>query len=586
MAMKYTPFVAITLACLMAQPAYGLSVTLEAEGLDSAERNAVLSSTKLYQQRASNLLSDDLILRLSNQALEEIASAMQAYGYYKASAEWIDETVEGERQIHYRVNPGPVIKVTNLVINLEGAGKADPILQNWITHFPLTVGKPLVHADYESAKNLLFRLCQENGYYHASLPQHDILVDTSENSATIRLSIETGARAMFGDIHFIQAPAAFSTEYLSHYLNFHSGDPFTTKDLSLLQQRLVEGNEFSKVEIESTPPDPVDQRVTINVNLSPRKRNKYSFGIGYGTDTGPRAQAAVERRRVTPGAHNGSVEVLTSKIKHQLTANYRIPLHKPYSDYFLAKGSRIIENTDNNYHQTNLIALSSNFKFTNWMRSFILGFESERFRIGAVAETETRYVIPGLKIRYLDKESIGKEKSFLTAISPGLEFELKGAHHAFGSDADLVQLITQLQITLPLANELSVFSRAKVGATSISSFDKLPASLRFYAGGDQSIRGFSYNSIAPKNATGDLQGGEYLLVASVEPRFRFDTNKELSLFYDTGNAFNGNLDVLESGAGMGGGWYLPFGVLRLYLASALSVSGTPWRLHLTIGADF
>ena len=59
----------------------------------------------------------------------------------------------------------------------------------------------------------------------------------------------------------------------------------------------------------------------------------------------------------------------------------------------------------------------------------------------------------------------------------------------------------------------------------------------------------------------------------------------VAAFYDVGNAFDDIEDDLKQGAGVGVRMSLPFGQIRVDVASALSEEGQPFRLHLSVGAD-
>jgi len=119
----------------------------------------------------------------------------------------------------------------------------------------------------------------------------------------------------------------------------------------------------------------------------------------------------------------------------------------------------------------------------------------------------------------------------------------------------------------------------------MESIDELPPSLRFYAGGDQSVRGYGYKELGPEDASGKVIGGQYLTEVSIEFERRINKTWSIAAFYDLGNAYDDINADLQSGAGLGGRMTLPFGQIRLDVASALSDADFPVRIHLSIGAD-
>jgi len=138
---------------------------------------------------------------------------------------------------------------------------------------------------------------------------------------------------------------------------------------------------------------------------------------------------------------------------------------------------------------------------------------------------------------------------------------------------------------LPVASFGRFLSRLEVGTTRIDDFNQLPASLRFFAGGDVSVRGYAYNTLGPTDATGDVIGGRHLLTGSVEYEQHIAGNWAIAAFYDAGNALDDFSDSLRKGTGLGVRWRLPIGQIRLDAARALSLPERPWRLHLYIGPD-
>jgi translocation and assembly module TamA len=115
-------------------------------------------------------------------------------------------------------------------------------------------------------------------------------------------------------------------------------------------------------------------------------------------------------------------------------------------------------------------------------------------------------------------------------------------------------------------------------------FNDLPPSIRFFAGGDRSVRGYDYRTLGPLNEEGDVIGGKNLLIGSLEYEHRILEKWSLATFYDTGNAFNDFSEPLKKGAGVGVRWHSPVGLIRIDVAAALE-KDYPLRLHVTVGPD-
>jgi translocation and assembly module TamA len=139
----------------------------------------------------------------------------------------------------------------------------------------------------------------------------------------------------------------------------------------------------------------------------------------------------------------------------------------------------------------------------------------------------------------------------------------------------------------PLTRRFTLHSRVEAATTfKDDEFSEVPASLRFFVGGDSSVRGYAYKSRGPKDKNGDVIGGESLLVGSIEGEYALNDDWGLALFYDMGSAFDAFDDVtFIRGAGIGIRRYTPIGPIKIDLANRVSESHHGVRIHLSVGFD-
>jgi translocation and assembly module TamA len=558
-----------------------VSVTLDLPKLNDQQKQTVLESIGLYTQRNSPFLTDDYIARLFRRGEQEIRTTLQVYGYYKATVDSSLEKIEDIWQAKYKVALGEPIKIRDVDVEIHGDGSRDEKLKQWVAGYPLHSGDILDQTRYEQAKNSLQSILSERGYFKSKLTRHEIQVSMKQYFCNIVFHVDTGPRHRFGDVTFVQD--TFDTSYLKRFVPFSKGEYFTGDSLSQLQKNLATSHEFQSVEITPLVAAAVDNTVPIRITLIPRKPTRYTFGIGYGTDTGPRGRVGVERRRVTKTGHKADAEAFVSKVRSKLTANYTIPLTKPPYDYLLFSGERLIENTDDTYSQTNTVSANTVFALKNWERTISLSYLSEIYTVSD-EERQSSLLIPGISFRYQPHDE--REYSGLFDYRWRLRISAKGAHESLASDVSFVQSRLSLGNRFKLLPKFNLVTRADVGWTWVENFDDLPVSQRFFAGGDQSVRGFAYNSIGPKDAEGKVIGGDRLLVGSVELQYQYTHDKDVAVFYDAGNAYTGSQFTVENGIGVGMGWALPIGVLRVYLANAVSEPSNPWRVHILVSADW
>src|SRR5207249_11230982 len=100
----------------------------------------------------------------------------------------------------------------------------------------------------------------------------------------------------------------------------------------------------------------------------------------------------------------------------------------------------------------------------------------------------------------------------------------------------------------------------------------------------QSVRGFNYESLGPRDALGVL-GGAFLEVASVEVDQWFGQRWGVAAFFDAGNALSRSSGRLAEGTGPGLRWRSPVGLLRAGLAFPLTPRGRRPVFHLAMGPE-
>jgi translocation and assembly module TamA len=208
-----------------------------------------------------------------------------------------------------------------------------------------------------------------------------------------------------------------------------------------------------------------------------------------------------------------------------------------------------------------------------------LKWQHEEYRLGDDEGIST-LLLPGVGYSYLKSDNrLDPNRGYR------VQFEVAGAQEGLGSDASLVHGEVSLRGLITLAERHRFLGRVQVGGTVTDDYASVPPSLRFFAGGDQSVRGYDYQSLSPTNSQGDRIGGRYMLAVSGEYQFSLTPTWRLATFADHGNAFNSlEIPSLKSGVGVGIRWVSPVGPLRLDLAHPLDgTSGL--RLHFSMGPE-
>ena len=326
-------------------------------------------------------------------------------------------------------------------------------------------------------------------------------------------------------------------------------------------------------------PDANSNEVPVNIALTPRKHHRFSLGLGYGTDTGARTKVGWEVPRVNRRGHRFNTEARLTEVGFSVRAHYRVPVLNPRTDQIIYSSGVINEKTDTSDSTVRTIGASLNRSRAAWRESVSITYQQEKFVVGN-DRGQSLLIMPGANW------SRTWGRNFIYTLD-GLRFDigLRGASQQLASDTSFAQLQGGIKAITPLGSRNRIITHGRLGGTWTQAFHQLPSSVRFFAGGSQSVRGYSYQSLGPVDGSGVIVGGKNLMVGSIELEHSLSDKWGVAAFYDAGNAIDNIDDKLERGAGIGWRWRSPIGPVRFDLASAISRDGRPWRLHINIGPD-
>lgn len=574
--MKPLRALVILLPLLVLAPVQAADLSVTVEGVYGDLLKNVQALLDIERAKAEPELSAARVRRLHARAPGQIRSALEPFGYYHVQVRPALTKTDGAWEARYAVTLGPPVTIGELEVVVSGAAADDPEFWRLQRELPLQIGEALVHARYEEAKASLLRLAAERGYLDARLLRHEVRVDVERNSASVVLAFDSGPRYRFGEVRFDQD--SFEESYLRRFVRFEPGDPYSTSAVLALQRSLSNSGNFQWVEVRPLRDAAAGGEVPIEVSLAPRAPRLWRFGLGYGTDTGPRGRVN-HTRRIGRSGHTLGADVLVSdKIKHVI-AGYSVPLGDPVAEALSLSARYSEEETESRTSRIEGLTASVTTLQGQWVQVLSLNFEREDYAVGE-DDAFSQLLYPALSwTRVRADDRIRPDKG------SRIYLELRGAADAVVSDTDLVQGRIGMKWVRSFWTDNRILLRADAGATQVAEFDKLPASQRFYAGGDNSIRGFGFEELGPTDASGAVAGGKYLAVGSVEFERDIADNWSVAAFYDAGNAFDAADEPMARGAGAGLRWNSPVGPVRLDFAWALSEPDNDFRIHLVIGPD-
>ena len=577
--------------------AHGAGVDVDVRGVDEALRANVLAYLSFERYRKGGAeLSADTVERLHNRVEREVDDALRPFGYYEPKVESsVTEAGHGDWKVVIDITPGTPVVVEHIDVHVDGPGETDPLFTRILEHLPLHAGDRLSHAAYEGIKNELQRTAATFGYLDAKLVRNELVVDPPNHKANIALELDTGRRYHFGATTIEQH--VVRDKLVRRYLRYHEGDLYDLTQVLRTQFALDDSQYFVNLEVLPGDPDRQTLTVPVKIRADPSRRHRYSIGAGYATDTGVRGTLGFEDRHLNSLGHSFGVEIQAAQVtRYYVQSHYRIPVGDPALENISLNAS---------IEQQTLADVTATTQSLGPSFTQVHGNFQTVFQVNAVRTTSSdlngsetdRLLVPEIDLASVPKNYLGEalfEHPFFA--------ELKGSDGALGSDANFLQLHMQGERVFRLAPKWHLLLRDEIGATLVSRFSSLPAVYRFFAGGDNSVRGFAYNELSPtepvctvnpqtgqflKTAAGTCQsvagyikvGGKDLVTGTVEVIRDLPRNLGIATFVDYGNAFNGFGPQLEYSVGIGLRVRLPVLTLGIDIAQPLSVNAGP-RLHI------
>ncbi|PCH59985.1 MAG: hypothetical protein COC05_05590 [Gammaproteobacteria bacterium] len=575
----YTPVLPVILILLMFfQPAVAATLEVKVDGVSGAQLKNVLAHLAINTEKGRQDLLSSRIHRLHERAPEQIKTALQPFGYYRVEISSKLQQTDDKWEAYYKVDRGDPLRIKALDFQISGAGKDDVSFQALQKSFLIDVGQILVHSRYERAKQGLQRLAATRGYLDARFSQHEAKVDLQAYTAAVILHFDTGVRFSFGPVSFEQKPDTFDETLLNRYITIKLGEPYSTSALQTIRAGLADSNYFSEVEIIPLRNQAKNNQIPVQIILTPGKRSKTRFGVGFGTDTGPRVTAE-HTRRVNRRGHKININTRLSPRISSAGLQYIVPLENPVSEQLAFVSNLSDENTESRKSTITNIGLRHTSLRGSWQETKSLTYESEKFIVGEENQTSA-LLLPGISWNRTKADD-----RLFPQHGHRLRLDLLGSANAIGSDVDFVQSRLSWKAIYSAGQKNRFLIRGDAGASWVGDLQELPASKRFFAGGDQSVRGYDLEELGPVDDAGDVIGGRHLLVGSAEYERQLFNKWSAAVFYDAGNALNSFSEKLNHGAGFGVRWRSPIGPVRLDFAWGLSDPGQPIRLHFTVGPD-
>ncbi|ALF60460.1 autotransporter assembly complex protein TamA [Psychrobacter urativorans] len=343
------------------------------------------------------------------------------------------------------------------------------------------------------------------------------------------------------------------------------------------------------------------KKIPLYVFVYADKPRDAQVGIGYGTDTGVRATGKIDYNLINRQGYQAGAEVAVSRINKNATIYGSRPWNHPLNDKLEARLTYEEETIDQGKGNFDLstktlkAALARNIHRENgWDSSYFVRYRLDQLETG-VDDAD----LDDLPVRFVSSNPKQQALLFGYGISKttvdNVANPTRGYRQYYGIEAGANKAFSDTDLAIVRAGVSGIYSFGEdkkhqvLGSLNggyiwADDFYDVPYKLRFFAGGDQSIRGYDYNSLSAIDK-GYLTGGQILAVGSAEYNYEFKPGFRGAVFSDVGNAYDKDFNTdTKVGVGVGIRWASPVGVVRVDVAAGVTEEDIPIRLHFFIGS--
>jgi translocation and assembly module TamA len=600
-------------------------------GLDEILQANVLSHVDTIQLGAQARIRPRDYDRVTERAIANARAALRPFGYYSPVVSTQIIPQDGDvTTLELTIDAGPPVRVASADIRVTGPGSDHRRFQSWLNAWRFPEGSILNQVEWESAKQSAIEIANSRGYLAAEFTERVLEIDLKQNTANLRLVLDTGPRFVMGEVNF--GDHELEPDILENIPRFEKGDPYTAELVTRLRTDLWRTGYFDDVAVVETPRRELDApAVDFDIQVETETRNHYNGAIGWGDDTGFRLQANYSRHPMSSSGDRLDIGIGYQDLDDQLTlrGRYRKPLRGRARQWWDAEVTLQFESIDLNVRRdeqdedTINIAKGDlderHYRFGRLRLRNFEGGEAQLFTTPFVQylnnNREFNEAIPVADpvpvnddpdfqewLRGSDRAlSIGYDAELVNI--QGRRFETVGrrdrawlfhSNDAFGSSVEFTQLYLSTRRSYLAGDNLKFHFRAELGFTDAEVVDfeiftpegdvaveqtRLPNYYRFKAGGSMSVRGYGFEQLSNNDV-----GSNHIITGSAEIEYRFLDSWSAAAFVDIGNAFNEwDERNLKRGVGVGIRWYSIAGEIRLDVAQAIDFEGKPWQWHITIG---
>ena len=571
----------LILFALIAMPALArLDYRVEIDAPEELKA-ALEKGLNIVRWRLDPDMDEERLKRLVDEAVKETREAAATDGYFSAQVKAEVDSRAEPWVVHINGEPGERTRVGDVEIRFTGpalidAGEAQSrmrkVRENWV----LRTGQPFKQDDWETAKRQALREFSGWRYAAATISASRASVDPATHSASLFVEIASGPPFRFGELR-VSGTKRYSDQLIENLTPVKPGETYDREKVTLYTRRLLESGYFASVQAEIDANPQLADAAPLRVAVIDAPQHHFESGISYNTDVGPRLEARYTNQDVlgTWWRFDSSLQ-LDQKIQ-----SIPLELNTPpreggvWNSYITGWKQQDIQNQ---ITRDFVVGASVNYGATIAPTSYFISAHSEESRTGGLIADSANAVYFGVKKSFRRTDAVVSPRQGYV-----LSAEVGGAPNALATQP-FARIVGNASLFLVLARNDDLLLRGQAGAVRSQSRAGIPSAFLFRTGGDQTVRGYAFESIGVADS-GAIVGGRRLLVGSIEYTRWIGESWGIATFIDAGNAWDTGVRTdFATGYGVGARFRTPIGPIRADLA--YGALNDDWRLHFSVGYNF
>lgn len=522
--------------------------------------------------------------RLYQKAPQQIKSLLETEGYFSVQVESKLEQTPGKNIAHFTVIPGPPVLVDKIDIEFQGAvieqsdkpaQREETLRSNW----PLKSGMQFKQDSWSQAKRQLLTKLLLERYPNARISNSQASVDLNTNTANLKVQIDSGPLLYFGETE-IEGLSRYPVKVVKNVNPIQPGNEYSQAQLLDFKNKLQATGYFLSVEITADyrNPQPGDGKLyaPVKVVVIEHPEIRVGLGAGFSTNTGARIQTTLTDLNFLQDGWRLTSSLRLEQLSQNLLADIRLPTTR--QGYRDSINSNVIRTDIEGQTTTSgLFGVRRAWGLPSFEQYVGSNLLAEHVKLDG-AESNTNYAATlsyGVTLRRTDN-NMNPTRGYL------LNAQFTGAPLEQLSGGQFLQTYIRGFGYYPLGSKTQLITRAELGM--VNGGDNVPVTYLFRAGGDQSVRGYDFQSLGVREGDA-IAAARYLATGSIELIQWLTSQWGVAVFTDFGNAANSMKDIDPVfGYGLGARWKSPAGPIGADIAYGQETKD--YRIHFNIGVAF